>query len=105
MVSKRSEPETRSLMGIPRSREIQTIGMPSAGHRSLRISDSLNSVSLWAIIIKLTLGVESKNGRPAAAALVTFFKAEFRSTASISIPKTPYVSRAKSSACGGPAGS
>ena len=44
--AKTSDPATLSLIGTPRSRPSQTIGIPSAGERSLRSSASRNSGSV-----------------------------------------------------------
>ena len=86
--SKRSDPLTLFLMGSPSRRAIQTIGMPSAVHRSLSSSDSLNSESDRLVTRKLRLAVESRKGSLPRAAALTVRRAAVISIASIGIPRT-----------------
>src|SRR6266508_6451702 len=58
--SKISDPLILSLIGMPVSRAIQTIGIPSAGQRSLSRIDSLNSESDRLVASQLRLGVEMR---------------------------------------------
>ena len=70
--SRRSAPGARSLIGKPRSRAIQMIGMPSGGQSSLSSNDCLNSASDRLLTKKFRFGVEMRRTVRSALADLSF---------------------------------